>query len=159
MELTVILLPQPPGHCDYKCKPASASALSTLMGSKGTFPSSVSLGYKFWVWEVGLGGTFSGDPMETQHRPPPPASWASVSCAIEKGGPSALLMVTEGNVSPLSLLYLHSWLPDPGVIRGPFLEIRCSAPEWDSGKNTHAPPPLLHTHLPHLSVSAELGKG
>lgn len=129
------------------------------MGSKGTFPSSVSLGYKFLFWEVRLGGTFSGDPMESQHRPLPQPHGLLLAVPLRKEDLSALLMVTKGSISPLSLLYLHSWLPDPGVIRGPFLEIRCSALEWDQGKHSTCPLPLLNTHLPHLSVLAELGKG
>lgn len=95
--------------------------------------------------------------METPWRhstgPLPQPHGLLLAVPLRKEDVSALLI--EGNVSPLSLLYLHSWLPDPGVIRGPFLEIRCSAPEWDSGKNTHAPPhsytPTCHTCLSLLS--------
>lgn len=69
-----------------------------------------------------------------------------------------LLTVTEGSVSPLSLLRLYSWLPDPCCHQGSSLRSRVLSSRVGPGEEqqmSHLP--LLHTHLPHLSVPAELG--
>lgn len=118
LELTVILLPQPPGHNGYKYKPASPSALSTLIGSKLCVPS-----VQLLSWGVQLGGTFSGDPMESQHRPFSQPHGLLLAVPFTKEDLSVLLMATKGSVSHRHCFTYTPGFQFPGIIRGPFLEV------------------------------------
>lgn len=112
-------------------------------------PSLVSLWYKFLAWGAGLEGTFSGDRIESQRRPPLLAWWAFVSCATGKGGPDSgpgkqcqLVTACTWTLPPgcQTSGAAVSWLPGLWCRQGPFSEAGCSAPEWAwRKKSRHTP--------------------